>query len=143
MKDGYERTISAIAYRSFLITRSERGFSRLGLERAAAAAGLHCVRIVELEATGFEAFIEVDGGAIEVQGALLVDDDGHAMVLVLGIDFLVIGLVETKGIGKAAAAAARDADPQDHIGLDFLIGNDPLDFIGCFFGEDDAHEKLR
>src|SRR3954469_1399036 len=118
---------------------ARRGFRRLGLEGAAAAAALHSVRVVELEPAGFETFIEVDGRAIEVEGAFLVDHYGDAVVLVLRIDLLVELLVEAESVGESAAATASDADAKHHGGLDFLVGNDPLDLAGSLFGEDDTH----
>ena len=51
----------------------------LGLERAAAAARLDGVRIVELEAAGFETFVEVDRRAVQVERAFLIDHDRHAV----------------------------------------------------------------
>lgn len=111
----------------------------LRLERAAAAARLHGIGVIELEAAGFEAFVEVDGRAVQVEGALLVDDDWHAVIFVLRIGLFVERFVEAECIGEPAAAAARDADAEDHFRLDLLIDDDPLNFVGRFFGEDDAH----
>jgi len=53
---------------------------RLRLERAAAAARFDGVRVIELEAAGLEAFVEIDGCAIEIEGTFLVDHDGHMSV---------------------------------------------------------------
>src|SRR5207245_10841825 len=79
---------------------------QLSLERAAAAARFDGIRVVEFEAAGLQAFVEVDGRAVEIECALLVDDDGHTVVFVLRIRLFVEALIETEGVGEPAAAAA-------------------------------------
>lgn len=54
----------------------------LGLERASAAAALYRVRVFERETSLFQSVEEIDRGAIEVQGALFVHHDGHAVLFV-------------------------------------------------------------
>src|SRR6476646_6260452 len=97
---------------SLIFHPESRLLATLGLEGAPAAAGLHGVRIVELEAAGFEAFIEVDCRAIEIQGALLIDDDGYSVVFVLCIDLFVVGFIKAESIGESTAAAAGYADAE-------------------------------
>src|SRR5207249_3706615 len=70
------------------------GHTGLRLERAAAAAGFGGVGVGEHEAAAVEPFVEIDRGAVEVQGALLIDDQLYAVVLVGGIGFLVGLLLE-------------------------------------------------
>src|SRR6476620_7088993 len=50
----------------------------LGLERAAAAAGFGGVGVVEGEAAFFEAFVEIDCRAVEIEGAFLIDHEANA-----------------------------------------------------------------
>jgi len=56
--------------------------SRLSLERAAAAATFDGIRIFEREAAFFDPVVEVDRGAIEIEGTFFVDHDRNAMMLV-------------------------------------------------------------
>jgi hypothetical protein len=51
-----------------------------GLETAAAAARLDGVRVIEGESATVDRFMEVDRGSVEVQVALLVDRDLHAVL---------------------------------------------------------------
>ena len=104
---------------------------------AAAAAGLGDVGVLEGEAALVDAVVEVDGGAVEVQVALLVDGDLHAVLFddeVLGDIGLVI---EAELVLESAATAAGDADPQHHAVGHLLLVHDPLDFLGCVFGDFD------
>src|SRR5690606_21088669 len=99
-----------------------------GGKAAAASATLHRVRVVEREAPLVDAFVEVDSGAVEVQQALLVDGDPHAVLLddvVLGVVGLV---VEAEAVLKAAASAAGDTDAENGMLRHLLLGDDSLDF---------------
>lgn len=55
----------------------------LGLERAPAPAALHGVRVIEREPAAVDSLVEINGRAVEVKGALLVDHHGDAVELVL------------------------------------------------------------
>jgi hypothetical protein len=55
----------------------------LRLEGATAAAGLHCIGIVERKASALQTVVEVDRRAIEVKGAFFVDHDRNTVVFVL------------------------------------------------------------
>ena len=106
-------------------------------EAAAAAAGLGDVGVLKRESALVDTVVEVDCSAVEVQVALLIDSDLHA---VLFDDEILcdIGLViEAELVLEAAATAAGHADPQNHALGHFLLVHDPLDFLGCVFGDFD------
>ena len=84
----------------------------LRLERTAAAAAFRGVGVFEREAAFFEAFVEIDRRAVEIQGALLVDYHAHAVAIVFRVDLFVVLLVEAQAVLEAAAAAAGHADAQ-------------------------------
>lgn len=113
----------------------------LGRETAAAAAGLHHIRIVEREAAAFEAVVKVDRRAVEIEGALLIDGDFQAVMLfdlILG----VVGIaVEAERVLKAAASAGRDADAENRRVGQLLLADDAPDFAGCFFRQSHRHYR--
>lgn len=84
--------------------------NRLGLERTTTAATFDGVGVIERKATLFDAIIEVDRGAIEVEGAFLVDHDRDAMMLVPGVNLLVELFVEAERVAETAATAASHAN---------------------------------
>src|SRR5688572_12764725 len=102
--------------------------------RAAAAGALH-VRVVELEARALQPLDVVDHRAREVHQAHLVDDDVDAVDREPAID--LGGLVEVEVVREPGAAAADDAQPQRHVGLDRLGGADLVDLRGRQVGDPD------
>src|SRR5262249_7785147 len=88
----------------------------LRLEGAAAAAGFGGVGVVEGEAAFFEAFVEINRGAVEIEGAFLIDHEAHAVAVVLRIDLFIVLLIEAEAVLKAAAAAAGHAHAQERRG---------------------------
>ena len=115
------------------------GRRRLGLERASAAAGLHRVGILKREPLFFQTLEPINGGAVKVQGALLVDYDGHSVALVLAIDLIVERFIEIQGVIEPAASAAGDADPQYNVVLEVMFFTKSLDFFSGSFGQFDCH----
>src|SRR5918911_5343894 len=82
------------------------------LEARPAAARGDRVRVLDLEPGLLDRLEVVDDGAAEVRGRKRVDDEAHAVELVL-----VVALrgapVEAERVFEAAAAAALDRDAQD------------------------------
>src|SRR3954452_23055060 len=85
---------------------------RSDLERAAAAAALDDVRVVEDEPALLEAIVEIDHGAIEVGVELLVNGELDAVELHDPVALAGVG-VEVQAVGKTAAASPLDTDTQD------------------------------
>ena len=67
----------------------------LGLERTAAAAGLHGVRILKGESLFLETFVPVDGRSIKIQSTFLIDDDGNAVAVIFRVGLFVERVVES------------------------------------------------
>ena len=53
---------------------------RSSLERASTATRFHGVRVIERESTLLDPFVEINRGAIQVEGALLIDDNIDAVL---------------------------------------------------------------
>jgi hypothetical protein len=106
--------------------------------RAAAAAGI--ARILDGEAPAHRAVLEINRGAVQVQGELLPRDQGHAVVLVAGIDLGIELGVKPERVGQPAATTAGNAHPQYGVCLDLLRLHDPLDFAGGLFRKNDWHK---
>src|SRR3954471_4727165 len=102
------------------------------LERAAAAAALDDVRIVEDEPALFEAVVEVDDGAVEVGVELLVDGELDAVDVDDPVLLARAG-VEVQAVGESAAASPLDADAEHGLFGEVLVGDDLLDFGGGLF----------
>ena len=100
---------------------------RSDLERAAAAAGLDDVRVVEDEPALLQAVVEVDDGAVEVGVELLVDGELDAVDVDDPVALAGAG-VEVQAVGETAAAAPLDADAKDGLLGQVLLGDDLLDF---------------
>src|SRR5262249_58693528 len=73
----------------------------------------------------------------------LVDADGRAVLLVDLVQFVVVWGLEVELVREAAAAAADDAHAEINLlrrpAVVLLLGNDPLDFAGRFFGQSNWH----
>src|SRR6266852_6747965 len=90
-----------------------------GVERVAAGARVHRVRVVDREAGAHEAVDVVDLGAADVGGAEVVDHDLHA-VLVDGDVLRPAHVVKCHSVLHARAAAAADEDPERQLGVALL-----------------------
>src|SRR5262245_52720823 len=64
------------------------------------------------------------------------------MVLISRIDRFVELLVEAKCIRETAAAAAGDANPQQCARFELLVADDPLNFVGRFFRQNNRHDLV-
>src|SRR5207253_3044341 len=108
------------------------------LERAAAAAALDDVRVVEDEPALLQAVVEVDDRAVEVRVELLVDRELDAVEVDDAV--AVAGRrVEVQAVGEAAAAAPLDADAEDCALRRPLLLEDALDLAGRLLGKNDTH----
>ncbi len=85
------------------------------MEGVTACAGACCVGVVDGEALLFDGVFEVDGGAVEVGCAHLVDDDFYAVEVA---DCVAVedALVEVELVDEAGAAAGLDGDAQAQVG---------------------------
>ena len=99
----------------------------LDAEGGAAAAGALDVGIVELEAGAFEGLDVIDGDAVEVHFAHLVDEDFEAVEFVDVVGAFVDLAFEGHVITEAGAAASDDGDAQAR-GDGVLLRDDFLDF---------------
>ncbi len=107
--------------------------SQLGLEGASAAATLGGVWIFEREALFLKTLVPIDGGAIEVQRAFLVDDNGNTVAFVLGVNFVIELVVEVQRVAESAATAGRNPDSQHHVVAEVVFFLKPLHFFGGSF----------
>jgi uncharacterized membrane protein len=95
-------------------------------ERRAAAAGAFGLGVVEGEAAGVEAVLEVNFHAQHIHGVLFIHDELHAVEVV---DFVVVfGFIETQQVAHARAATALHPDAQAVIGGHALLLNDVFYF---------------
>ncbi len=124
-------------------TQKLNSVAALGLEGTSATAALDGVRVLEGEPLLFEAFVPINGGSIEVQGTLFINDDGDAVMLVTSIGFLVVAVVKIQCVAESAAATCRDADPQYHVFTEIVFGLKPLDFFCGSFGQFDCHRSIQ
>ena len=99
----------------------------LDAEGGAAAAGALDVGIIELEAGAFDGFDVIDGDAVEVHFAHLVNEDFKAVEFVHIITGFVDLIFEGHVIAEAGAAASDDSDAQAR-GDGILLRNDFFDF---------------
>src|SRR5579863_10375855 len=99
----------------------------LDAEGGAAAAGALDVRIIELEAGAFDGFDVVNGDAVEIHFAHLVDEDFKAVEFVDIIAGFVYLIFEGHVITEAGAAASDDSDAQAR-GNGVLLRDDFFDF---------------
>ena len=92
--------------------------------------------VVDGEALLFDGVFEVDGGAVEVGCAHLVDDNLYAVEVA---DCVAVedALVEVELVDEAGAAAGLDGDAQAQVGAAFLF-EEGADLGLCYFGEVDA-----
>src|SRR5215212_1203780 len=103
-------------------------------EGGAAPARRDDVRVVHLEAGAHQALGVVDGRAVHVAEALLVDENPDSLVLE---DLVAVTrLVERELVLEARAAAALDGHAQAGLGL-LLSGQELRDLLGGDFGEGD------
>ena len=80
----------------------------LGLERVSAAARLNGIRIIEGESASFDRFVPIQCRAVQIQVALTVHDNLHAMLFVLGVVLVVESFIELQHVIEATAAARRN-----------------------------------
>ena len=106
------------------------------MEGVTACAGACCVGVVDGEALLFDGVFEVDGGAVEVGCAHLVDDDLYAVEVA---DCVAVedALVEVELVDEAGAAARLDGDAQAQVVAAFLF-EECADLGLCDLGEGDA-----
>ena len=110
----------------------------------AAAAGLHSVRILKREAPLFQAVVEINRSTVQVQIALLIHNDGDAMLLRPGVLGLVKLFVKLQRLVKSAASACRNPDSQKkRLGVELLILEHLFYFDGSPFGQHDTHRSLN
>src|SRR5712691_8526808 len=105
-----------------MLREQARPGSTSGAKRAAAAAGRFRVRVVEDEPLADQARVVVEDGPVQVQQALLVDEDLRALWpfedLVADAGLLLPG----EGVAQARAAAPLDPDAQPAL-VDALLGH--------------------
>ena len=111
----------------------------LGLKGAAATAGFYSVRVDEREALFLEAFVPIDGGAVQVQSAFFVDNHSDTVALVFAVGLFIKTVVEIQGVIETAATAAGNADSQHHRFIKVVFRLEPLDFLSGSFGQFDCH----
>lgn len=111
----------------------QKNLTVLGGEAASATTGLHGVWILEREATARQIGVEVDFGAIEIQIALLVDNDTNAMMFFHQVVGFVIRVGEVERVLEATASATDDADSHVLQLRAILFGNHSLDFVCGIF----------
>src|SRR5262245_9944979 len=88
----------------------------LELVRTAAAASLLGHRHAEAEAALLQTLNEVERRTFQEQLALLIDDDGLAVEVVLAVLGLVVAAVEEQAVLVAAATAGDQLHAQEHLG---------------------------
>ena len=84
----------------------------LNAEGAAAAAGAFYVGIVEFESRAFDGFDVVDGDAVEVHLAHLIDEDFEAVKFVNIVAGFVDLVLESHMVAESGAAAPYDRHAQ-------------------------------
>lgn len=84
----------------------------LDAEGAAAAAGAFHVGIVEFEAGAFDGFDVVDGNAVEIHLAHLIDEDFETVKFVNIVAGFVDLVFESHVVAKSGAAATYDRHAQ-------------------------------
>src|SRR5262249_43283219 len=94
---------------------------RSDLERAAAAAALDDVRVVEDKPALLQAVVKVDHGAVEVRVELLVYGELHAVDVDHTVALGGLG-VEVQAVREAGAAAPLHADAEDRPLGEVLVG---------------------
>ena len=99
----------------------------LDAEGGAAAAGALDVGIVELEAGALEGLDVIDGDAVKVHFAHLIDEDFEAVEFVDVVGPFVDLTFESHVIAEAGAAASDDSDAQAR-GDGILLRDDFFDF---------------
>src|SRR6185437_12505276 len=99
----------------------------LDAEGGAAAAGAFHVGIIELEAGAFDGFDVVDGNAVEVHLAHLIDEDFEAVKFVNIVAGFVDLILESHVVAESGAASAYDRHAQTR-GRRVLLRDDLLDF---------------
>lgn len=84
----------------------------LNAEGGAAAAGALDVGIVELESGAFDGFDIVDGDAVEIHLAHLVDKDFQAVKFIDVVAAFIDLVLKSHVITEAGASASDDSDAQ-------------------------------
>ena len=75
-------------------------------EGATAAAGFASLWVLEAETLTIDALMPIDRCAIQIEGTLFVDDDGYAMLFVLGVLLFIVFIIESQRIAKSAATTS-------------------------------------
>src|SRR5918994_1304658 len=112
-----------------------------GVERVAAGAAGHRVRVVHREAAAHQRVHVVDLRALEIHGAEVIDQQAHTvsfdeLVPVLG------GLLDGHPELKSRATARCDEYPQRAVGRS-LLGEETLQLLGGLRGNGDHARFLR
>lgn len=114
----------------------------LGGKAAAASAGFDGIGVVEGEPALVQVVIKIDRHSVEEQIAALIDGYFNAMLLA-DVVFGVVGCrIESETVLIPAATTTGHADAQQSVFGVLLIGNDPLNLAGGFFGDRDRHRML-
>ena len=106
----------------------------LCLKRTSATTALDGIRVLESEALFFKRVVPIDGGAIEVQGALFINDNRHAMTIVFGVGRLVEAVIEIQCVAETAATTCGNADSQQHFITEIMFGLEPANLFSRSFG---------
>ncbi len=119
--------------------RLNRLRASLGLEGASATTRLHSIGILEGKALLFETIKPVNGGSVEIQSTLLIDDDWNAVAFILAIGLVVVVVVKVQRVVEAAAATASDANSENHGLIEIMFSAETLYFYSCALGKLNCH----
>ena len=87
----------------------------------------------------FQPVVPVDGCAVQIQRALLVNHNADTEMLVLAVRLFVEVFVEAHRITEATTSAAGNADSQEHLIFQFLLVTNTLNLCSSLFGQLDRH----
>ena len=74
--------------------RTDEKLPELGLEGASTTTAFHCVGILESEALLLKAVVPINGCTVEIQSTLFINNNSHAVTVVLAVSILVEAVVE-------------------------------------------------
>src|SRR5688572_840656 len=111
----------------------------LGAERAAAAAVLLGVRVVEDEPFAEQIGVVIERGAVEKEIALLVDEDLGAVGPLEHLVAKARLALPRKRVAEARAAAALDSHAEPSL-ADALLGHQRTDLLGGGLGDLDHRQ---
>lgn len=112
---------------------------KLRIERMAAAAGAHGIRVLKGEARALQAIGEIQFRTFEIKRAFGIQIDFHAMLFEHVIVRALI-FIQREKIREAGAAAALHANAQTQVGFGFL--RDDFFNFSCRFGSEGYHVRL-